>query len=103
MTLDELEIGEKARIVAITGEGAIRSRIMDFGLVPGTRLWMIRRAPGGGPFEIRVRGTLVSLRPEEARMIEVVPHRGGRGHHGGHCEKKGPKHGFLRKWFHDED
>ncbi len=103
MTLDELQIHDHAEIAAVKGEGAIRSRLMDFGLVPGTRVCMLRRAPGGGPFEIRVRGTLVSLRPAEAKMIEVeqIGFCGRRGGHG-----KGGRHrGFWRrfcKWFDDK-
>ncbi len=106
MKLDELNIGEMAEITAVLGSGRIRSRLMDFGLVPGTRVFMMRRAPGGGPFEIRVRGTLVSLRPGEARMIEVEPvqhhpgfHRGhGHGHHGKGRKHRRPWH-WLKKWF----
>ncbi len=97
MTLDQLQIHDHGEITAVNGEGAIRSRLMDFGLVPGTRVCMLRRAPGGGPFEIRVRGTLVSLRPAEAKMIEVVPvgfcGRRGRGH------GKGGKHRGFWRWF----
>ena len=95
MTLDDLEIGNWAKIISVGGEGPIRARLMDMGLVEGTRVEMLRRAPVGGPYEIRSRRTLLSLRPSEAKLIEIHPvgHRGGHGRMGkGHGKKR--KHRF---------
>jgi len=74
---------------------------MDMGLVHGTPVEMIRRGPMSGPFEIRVRGTLVSLRPEEAEMIDVVLLRGrhGRGRRHRHGHKPHHGRGFWRRFF----
>lgn len=68
-TLKDLVPGEKARIKAITGNGIVRRRIVEMGLVPGMELTMERYAPLGDPVEVSSRGLLLSLRKEEADTI----------------------------------
>jgi Fe2+ transport system protein FeoA len=68
-TLKELSPGERGRIKTITGNGSIRRRIVDMGLVPGTDLIMERYAPLGDPVEIKSQGFHLSLRKEEADTI----------------------------------
>ena len=69
--LSNLNVGDKARIVSIGGSGATRRRIMDMGLVPGSGIETIRRAPMGDPIEFKIRGYMISLRKEEAEKIIV--------------------------------
>ncbi len=69
--LNELEKGEKGRIVKIGGKGSIHRRLLDMGLVSGTEIEMERVAPLGDPIEIKVKGYNLSLRKEEAASIEV--------------------------------
>ncbi len=73
-TLADLAIGEAADVVRIAPScrGLERRRIMDLGLVPGTRVSVERRSPTGGLSACRVRGTLVALRDEQARAIVVA-------------------------------
>ncbi len=71
MTLDKLKIGESAIISAVGGEGALRCRLLDMGLIPKTRVTLIKVAPMGDPMEIRVRGYELTLRLEDAGKIEV--------------------------------
>ncbi|MDD6260873.1 MAG: FeoA family protein [Clostridiales bacterium] len=71
MTLDELKIGGSAVIKAVNGEGALRLRLLDMGLIPRTRVSMIKIAPMGDPMEIMVRGYELTLRREDAAKIEV--------------------------------
>ena len=71
MTLDELRIGGSAVIKTVTGEGALRLRLLDMGLIPRTRVSMIKIAPMGDPMEIMVRGYELTLRREDAAKIEV--------------------------------
>ena len=68
-TLKDLSPGEKGKIKALTGNGPIRRRIMDMGLVPGTELTMERYAPLGDPVEVKNQGFHLSLRKEEADTI----------------------------------
>ncbi|MGM9597881.1 MAG: ferrous iron transport protein A [Eubacteriales bacterium] len=71
MTLDELKIGGSAVIKAVNGEGALRLRLLDMGLIPRTRVSMIKIAPMGDPMEIMVRGYELTLRREDAAKLEV--------------------------------
>lgn len=71
MTLRELPLGKSAKVVKLTGEGAIKRRIMDMGITKGTELIVRKVAPLGDPIEITVRGYELSLRKEDAERIEV--------------------------------
>ena len=73
MTLDELKVGQTATIQSVGGEGALRLRFLDMGLIPKTKVTLIKAAPMGDPIEIRVRGYELTLRVDEARWIEVTP------------------------------
>lgn len=70
-TLKDVKIGESARVIKIGGQGAIKRRIMDMGLTKGVEVCVRRVAPLGDPIEITVRGYELSLRKEDAKMIEV--------------------------------
>lgn len=71
MTLDKLPLGQDAVITAVGGEGALRCRLLDMGLIPKTRVRVEKVAPLGDPLELRVRGYSLSLRKEDAGKIEV--------------------------------
>ena len=71
-TLKEAKIGETLRVVKITGEGAVKRRIMDMGITKGVQIFVRKVAPLGDPMEVRVRGYELSLRKEDANMIEVT-------------------------------
>ena len=53
------------------GQGALRLRFLDLGLIPGTKVTLIKVAPMGDPIEIRLRGYELTLRLDEAAWIEV--------------------------------
>ncbi|MCO8194611.1 MULTISPECIES: FeoA family protein [Anaerofustis] len=71
MTLDKLEIGQKAVIKSTGGEPAIRRRLLDIGLIPKTVVFIRKVAPLGDPIEINLRGFELTLRKEDAKKIEV--------------------------------
>ena len=71
MTLDQLKVGSSAIISAVGGNGALRCRLLNMGLIPHTRVTLQKVAPMGDPIEIQVRGYELTLRVEEARKIEV--------------------------------
>ena len=71
MTLDKLPLGQEAVITAVGGDGALRCRLLDMGLIPKTRVRVEKVAPLGDPLELRVRGYSLSLRKEDAGKIEV--------------------------------
>ena len=71
MTLDKLPLGQEAVITAVGGEGPLRCRLLDMGLIPKTKVRIEKIAPLGDPLELRVRGYSLSLRKEDAGKIEV--------------------------------
>jgi ferrous iron transport protein A len=71
-TLHALPNGSRCVVHAVVGEAVLRRRLQELGLVPGTPVEVIRRAPLGDPLEIRLRGYHLSLRREEAERVEVV-------------------------------
>ena len=71
MTLNELKTGSTGIITAVGGDGPLRCRLLDMGLIPHTRVTLQKVAPMGDPIEIRVRGYELTLRVEEAQKIEV--------------------------------
>ena len=71
MTLNDLAIGGSGVISAVGGEGSLRCRLLDMGLTPRTRVTLQKVAPMGDPMQIRVRGYELTLRREDARLIEV--------------------------------
>ncbi len=67
--LNELEPGEEGRIVSVSSCGALRSRLMEMGLVKGADLKVIRLAPSGDPMEVLLRGYSLALRKKEAEQV----------------------------------
>lgn len=70
-TLREVKIGETVTVKKLTGEGAVKRRIMDMGITKGTEVTVRKVAPLGDPIEVTVRGYELSLRKEDAEMVEV--------------------------------
>ena len=69
--LSELEPGDKGVVVKIGGSSSTRRRIMDMGVVRGTKVVLVRRAPLGDPVELEIRDYNLSLRKREAENIYV--------------------------------
>lgn len=70
-TLRDVAVGETVKVVKLHGEGAIKRRIMDMGITKGTQVFVRKVAPLGDPVEISVRGYELSLRKNDAAMVEV--------------------------------
>ena len=71
MTLREAKIGQTVTVKKLTGEGAVKRRIMDMGITKGVEVYIRKVAPLGDPVEVTVRGSELSLRKADAEMIEV--------------------------------
>lgn len=67
----DLEVGERAVIRSVDCTRAVRRRLMELGLLPGTEIGVVRRAPLGDPIELRLRGYSLSIRREEASRVTV--------------------------------
>jgi ferrous iron transport protein A len=70
-TLRDVAIGDSATVLKLTGEGAIKRRIMDMGITKGTEVQVRKVAPLGDPIEVTVRGFELSLRKDEAEHVLV--------------------------------
>lgn len=72
MTLKEVNPGTTVKVVKISGEGAIKRRIMDMGLTKGIEVFVRKVAPLGDPVEVKVRGYELSVRKADAELVEVM-------------------------------
>lgn len=71
MTLKDVKVGKTCKVKRISGEGALRRRIMDMGITKGVEIYVRKVAPLGDPVEIMVRNYELSLRKADAELIEV--------------------------------
>lgn len=69
--LSQLQPGEKGTVAKIRGNGPIQRRIIDMGVVIGSKVEVQKFAPLGDPMEIKVKGFNLSLRKVEAENIEI--------------------------------
>ncbi|MCD7917920.1 MAG: ferrous iron transport protein A [Clostridiales bacterium] len=70
-SLKEVAIGETVTVTKLVGEGSVRRRIMDMGIVKGVSIYVRKVAPLGDPIEVTVRGYELSIRKSEAEHIMV--------------------------------
>ena len=70
-TLKDVAVGDQAVVKRLTGEGALKRRIMDMGVTKGVEIFVRKVAPLGDPMEVTVRGYELSLRKAEAESIVV--------------------------------
>lgn len=73
ISLRRLEVGQKARIAGVQAEGELGRRIRDMGIIPGTEVEVVGRAPLHDPVALRLPGFTLSLRNSEADHIMVEP------------------------------
>ncbi|HEY4330683.1 MAG TPA: ferrous iron transport protein A [Phycisphaerae bacterium] len=72
MTLDQLPLGQTAKVLKLNGAPGVRRRLMEMGVTPSAMIEAIRWAPLGDPMDVKVRGYHLSLRREEAASVEVL-------------------------------
>lgn len=70
-TLKDTRVGETVTVLSLNGGGPVRRRIMDMGITKGTKIFVRKVAPLGDPMELNVRGYELSVRRDDAEMIEV--------------------------------
>ena len=73
VTLKEIPVGGKAKVLKITGSGAVKKHILDMGVTKGAEVFVRKVAPMGDPVEYTVRGYELSLRKDEAQNVVVEP------------------------------
>lgn len=72
LRLDQLQVGDRARIVRVNAVGAIRRRLLEMGFVRGEQLKVEKLAPLGDPMELVIKGYHLSLRRQEGACILVA-------------------------------
>ena len=70
MTLKEVKPGTTVLVTKVSGEGAIKRRIMDMGITKGIEIFVRKVAPLGDPVEVAVRGYELSVRKADAELID---------------------------------
>ena len=70
-TLRDVPIGQSATVIKIHGSGALKRRIMDMGITKGTEIYVRKVTPLGDPVEVTVRGYELSVRKEDADILEM--------------------------------
>lgn len=73
LSMDHLPEGIRAQVVEVGGEGAMRRRLLDLGLIPGTWVTCRGRAPAGDPGAYAFRGCVVALRAKDASAVALEP------------------------------
>jgi len=71
VTVKDLHVGERGRVLSVDGEKALRRRLLDMGITPRTIVTVKKVAPMGDPIELLLRGYVLSLRLEDAGNITV--------------------------------
>ena len=71
MTLKDLTVGKSGTVSAVGGEKALRRRLLEMGITPGTTITVKKAAPMGDPIELLLRGYVLSLRLQDAEKITI--------------------------------
>lgn len=71
MTINDLKIEQSGIISSVGGEGPLRLRFLDMGLIPGTEVTLRKIAPMGDPIQISLRGYELTIRREDAMKIAL--------------------------------
>lgn len=74
--LSSMKNGDKGTVVKVNGTGNIKFRLIDMGVIPGAKVQVVKYAPLGDPIEIKVKGFSLSLRVDEADMIDIAISKG---------------------------
>lgn len=70
--LSSLEPGLEGRVSSVRNAGPVSRRLQEMGVVPGVSIRVVKTAPFGDPFEVRLLGYSLAMRRSEAELIEVI-------------------------------
>lgn len=71
-SLCDISVGESARVHSLTAKGSMRRRLLDIGLITGTRVLCVGKSPMGDPHAFMIRGAVIALRLEDCKTVLVV-------------------------------
>ena len=72
VSLADMKVGQSGSVEALEGRGNIQHRLVDMGVVKGSRISVFKKAPLGDPVEVKIKGCAMALRMNEAAMISVA-------------------------------
>ena len=70
-TMNDMEIGDTARVVQLNIEGSMRRRLLDIGLIEGTKIECLQKSPLGDPAAYLIRGAVIAIRSEDSIRVCV--------------------------------
>ncbi len=71
LPLNQLPIGKTGRVVSLVSDGTVRRRILDLGIISGTKIEPLYKSPSGNPIAYLIRGTVIALRSDISSKIMV--------------------------------
>jgi len=71
MKLNEMEINKTCKIVRINCKDDIKRRLLDLGMIKGTKITPVLISPSGDPKAFDIRGTLIAIREDDTKLIEI--------------------------------
>lgn len=71
MTLNELNLGEKALVKKISDNSLMKRRLIDIGIINGTSVECVLISPGENPKAYMIKGAVIAIRNEDAKFIEI--------------------------------
>lgn len=71
MTLNELNLNEIGYIKNLKCADSVKRRLLDLGLTPGTKIIPVLVSPSGDPTAFEIRGTLIAIREEDTKLIDL--------------------------------
>ena len=72
MKLNELKINKTGKIFEINCENDIKRRLLDLGMIIGTKITPVLISPSGDPKAFDIRGTLIAIREEDTKLIDIL-------------------------------
>ena len=72
MKLNELKINKTGKIFEINCENDIKRRLLDLGMIKGTKITPVLISPSGDPKAFDIRGTLIAIREEDTKLIDIL-------------------------------
>lgn len=71
-TLEQIAVGDTAQIASLHARGAIRRRLLDLGMIPGTHIQCLQKSPAGDPAAFLIRGAVIALRREDSATVQIM-------------------------------
>ncbi len=72
LNLSELQIGQSGVVKNIATTGTARRRLLDLGIIEGTRISCVHKSPSGNPVAYNIRGAVIALRTDDSKNILLV-------------------------------